>query len=164
MHKWSIQWSCTFNSPLEMNKLKLVNFTLSHKKANNTKLLSLSQTHSNTCNTFQIHLSPNTKLLGIILDSRLTWAPHYKKVWEKAVKWTMAFKHFARAAVGIQMNEGQKLYNVVAVPKITYAADLWYQSKMNSTGNNPLGFGPIMLTRQLKAIQRQAAISIMGSL
>jgi ribonuclease HI len=143
---------------------KLVNFTLSHEKADNTKLLSLSQTYGNTRNTFQIHPSPNAKLLGVILDSRLTWAAHYEKVREKAVRWTTAFKRFTRAAAGIRMNEARKLYNAVAVPKITYAADLWYRSKTNPTDNNPLGFGPIMLTRRLEAIQRQAAISITGGL
>ena len=73
-------WSKSFNSPLKMNKLTLVNFTMSSKKADNDKTLVLNYSHSNEQNTVQVCLSPNAKLLGVILDSRLTWAAHHKKV------------------------------------------------------------------------------------
>ena len=67
---------------------------------------------------FQIDASPNAKLLGVLLDSKLTWAAQHERVREKAVKWTMAFKRFTRAASDIRMNEALKLYNAVAIPKI----------------------------------------------
>ena len=73
-------WSKSFNSPLEMNKLMLVNFTMSSVKADNDKTLMLNYSHSNEQNTAQVCPSPNAKLLGVILDSRLTWAAHHKKV------------------------------------------------------------------------------------
>jgi len=158
-------WSKTYNSPLEMNKLTLVNFTMSHGKADNDKILVLKYTHGNDRNTVRVRPSPNAKLLGVILDSRLTWTAHHEKVREKAVKWTMAFKRFTRTASGMMMNEARKLYNAVAVPKITYAADLWFRSKKSSqTNRNPADFGPTLLTRRLESIQRQAAISITGGL
>jgi ribonuclease HI len=158
-------WSKTYNSPLEMNKLTLVNFTMSHEKADNDKILVLKYAHGNELNMVQVRPSTNTKLLGVILDSRLTWTAHHEKVRERAVKWTMAFKRFTRTASGMMMNEARKLYNAVAVPKITYAADLWFRSKKSThTDRNPPGFGPILLTRCLESIQRQAAISITGGL
>ena len=158
-------WSKSFNSPLEMNKLTLVNFTMSSVKADNDKTLVLNYSHGNEQNTVQVRPSPNAKLLGVILDSRLTWAAHHEKVREKAVKWTMAFKRFTRTASGMKMNEARKLYNAVAVPKITYAADLWYRTKKSPHSNRkPTGFGPANLTKRLESIQRQAAISITGGL
>ena len=77
----------------------------------------------------------------------------------------MAFKQFTRTASGMKMNEACKLYNVVAVPKITYATDLWYCPKKSPHSNcKPTGFGPTNLTKHLESIQRQAAISITGGL
>jgi ribonuclease HI len=158
-------WSKTFNSPLEMNKLMLVNFTMSHEKTDNDKILTLKHSHGGERKTVQVRPSPNAKLLGVILDSRLTWAAHHEKVREKAVKWTMAFKRFTRTAAGMGMNEARKLYNAVAVPKITYAADLWFRSKKSTrTDRNTTGYGPTLLTKRLESIQRQAAISITGGL
>ena len=42
------------------------------------------------------------------------------------MKWVMAFKQFAWPATGIQAKLMRQLYNSVAVPKLTYAAEVWY--------------------------------------
>lgn len=44
-------WSKSYNSPLEMNKLALINFTMSSEKANN-KTLILNYMHGNVQDTF----------------------------------------------------------------------------------------------------------------
>ena len=112
-----------------MNKLALVNFTLSHKKVSKADTLILTQPTRGSQLMHEIQASPHTKLLGILLNSKLTWKAQHEKVCEKVIKWTMAFKCFMRAATSIQMNEARKLYNMVAVPKITYTADLWFRPK-----------------------------------
>ena len=112
------EWSRTYNSPLEMNKLALVNFTLSQEKAAKANTLILAQPDNTGQHIHRIQASPQAKLLGVILDSKLTWKAQHERVREKAVKWTAAFKRFTRAASGIRMNEARKLYNAVAVPKI----------------------------------------------
>ncbi len=63
------------------------------------------------------------------------------------------------------MNEAHKLYNAVAVPKISYATDLWFCPKnAHKTDKNPAESGPHMITKQLESIQRNTAISITGML
>ena len=160
------EWSRTYNSPLEMNKLALVNFTLSHEKAAAAKTLNLVQSDGDTRVVHRIQASPHAKLLGVLLDSKLTWKAQHEKVREKAVKWTAAFKRFTRAASGIRMNEARKLYNAVAVPKISYAADLWFRPKNThkKADKNPTESGPRMITKRLESIQRNAAISITDAL
>lgn len=79
------------------------------------------------------------------------------------IKWTAAFKHFTKPTSGIRMKEVHKLYNAVAVPKICYTADLWYTPSC-STKANTHHTGPIGITNHLKSIQRQAAISITGTM
>jgi len=95
------EWSQMYNSPLEMNKLALVNFTLSHEKAAVAKTLNLTQSNSNTQLLHRIRASPHTKLLGIMLNSKLTWRAQHEKVCKKVVKWMAAFKRFTKAASGI---------------------------------------------------------------
>ena len=103
--------------------------------------------------------------MGVILDSKLAWKAQHERVREKAVKWTAAFKRFTRAASGIRMNEVRKLYNAVAVPKITYAADMWFRPKKSrGADRNRTDSGPRLLTKRLESIQRNAAISITGAL
>jgi len=148
-----------------MNKLTLVNFTLSHEKAANANTLNLTQPDSNGQIMHWIQANPHAKLLGVLLDSKLTWKAQHEKVREKAIKWTTAFKRFTRAAAGIRINEARKLYNAVAVPKISYAADLWFRLKsLRDTDRNSAESGPRLLTKRLEAIQRNAAISITGAL
>ena len=61
------------------------------------------------------------------------------------------------------MKEARKLYNAVAIPKICYAADLWY-TPPRSTKANTNQTGPKGITKRLESIQRQAAISITGAM
>ena len=159
------EWSRSYNSPLEMNKLALINFTLSHEKASRADTLVLTQPDIGGQLTHRIQASPHAKLLGVLLNSKLTWKAQHEKVRKKAIKWTTAFKRFTRAAAGIRMNEACKLYNAVAVPKITYAADLWFRPKsIRKTDRKLTEPGPRLLTKRLEAIQRNAAISITGAM
>ena len=105
------EWSRTYNSPLEMNKLALVNFTHSSEKAAKANTLILTQPDSGGQLVHRIQASPHAKFLGVLLDSKLTWKAQHEKVREKAIKWTTAFKRFTRAAAGIRMNEARKLYS-----------------------------------------------------
>jgi hypothetical protein len=85
-------WSRTYNSPLEMNKLTLVDFTHSHEKAKRVKPLILTQPIGVNKHIHQIKPSPNAKLLGVVFNERLSWLAQHERVREKAVKWTSAFK------------------------------------------------------------------------
>ena len=86
------EWSRTFNSPLEMSKLALVNFTLSPEKVAKATPLILTHPDTNGPTTHRLMAKPYAKLLGILLDSKLTWKAQHEKVREKAIKWTATFK------------------------------------------------------------------------
>ena len=75
-------WSQAYNSPLEMNKLALVDFTHPHEKAKNAKPLILTQSTGTGINvqTHQIKPSPSAKLLGVILNEKLSWSAQHKRV------------------------------------------------------------------------------------
>ena len=158
-------WSRTYNSPLEMNKLALVDFTHSHEKAKGVQPLTLTQPIGGINHIHQIKPSPNAKLLGVVLDERLSWSAQHERVREKAVKWTSAFRRYTKVTLGIRMIDARRLYNAVAVPRICYAADIWYHPRRaNRTNTNPASSGPRNLTKRLESIQRQAAIAITGAM
>ena len=132
-------WSRSYNSPLEMNKLALVDFMHSFKKASNAKVLTLMQTIGPDTFTHQVRPSPNAKLLGVIFNEKLNWSAQHEHVRKKAVKWTTAFKRFTKAASGIWMQDAQKLYKAVALPKICYASDLWFHTNRQRPARTAIG-------------------------
>ena len=71
-------WSHSYNSPLEMNKLALVDFTHSRDKARTAKPLELTQTTGTTRTNHTINPSPSAKLLGVIFDEKLTWTAQHE--------------------------------------------------------------------------------------
>jgi len=85
-------WSRTYNSPLEMNKLALVNFSHLQDKVTKAVKLSLTEPTQQGHKNHKIDNKPQVKLLGVILDSKLTWAAQHKKVRGTATKFTAAFK------------------------------------------------------------------------
>ena len=156
-------WSCTFSSPLEMNKLALVNFShLQAKIAEAEKLTPIQPTPKGN-KKHELTAKPQAKLLGVLLDSKLNWTAQHEKVRGIVMKFTAAFRRYTKVASGIQPTKVLRLYNAVAIPRITYAADIWYKpphrqdTKARSTGT-------VKLTRQLELIQRQAAIAITGAM
>ena len=83
------EWSRSYNPPLEMSKLTLLNFTLSHEKAAKANPLTLNHPATSGPTSHWLTATPHVKLLGVLLDSRLTWKSQHEKVREKAVKWTV---------------------------------------------------------------------------
>ena len=156
-------WSQTYNSPLEMNKLALVNFSRSQDKVTKAVKLSLTEPTQQGHKNHAIDGKPQAKLLGVILDSKLTWAAQHEKVRGTATKFTAAFKRYTKAASGIRPAEALKLYNAVAVPRICYASDVWYKPP-HRRAKRARQQGAVRLTKQLESIQRQAAIAITGAM
>ena len=73
-----------------------------------------------------IATQPVHKFIGVMVDQELHWRQQANYVMAKASKWVLAFRRLAQPASGVKMQLMQQLYCVVAVPKITYTADIWY--------------------------------------
>ena len=156
-------WSRSHSSPLEMNKLALVNFSHSlTRQARASELILLQQTQDGPV-PHPVKASTQAKLLGVILDTRLNWKAQQEKVREKAVKFTTAFRRFTRPSSGIRPTEAAKLYNAVIVPRICYASDVWYTPPSKGTRGGRRQ-GSIHFTNRIESIQRQAAIAITGAM
>ncbi len=122
-------WSHTYSSPLEMNKLALVNFSHSQMKVKDAENLTLLQTTPKGTVRHELAAKPQAKLLGVLLDSKLNWTAQHKKVRGNAMKFMAAFKRYTKAASGIRPKEALKLYNAVAVPRMK-----WHRGQERGNG------------------------------
>ncbi|KAF5327397.1 hypothetical protein D9619_004072 [Psilocybe cf. subviscida] len=90
-------------------------------------------------------------------------APGLDAAISKTHKWVMLFKRLARTARGLNGALMRHLYRAVGLPKLTYAADIWYEP-LHIKPNNQKRTGSVQALQQLQQIQRQAAIAITGAL
>ena len=73
-----------------------------------------------------ISLQVSHRFLGVMVDQGLRWRQHVDHALAKLTKWTLAFRRLARPGSGIRMKLMRQIFCVVALLKMTYAADVWY--------------------------------------
>jgi hypothetical protein len=66
------------------------------------------------------------KFLGVFMDEELRWNVQAEKAIAKAAKWTLLFHRLAKPSTGVRAKLMRQLYHAVAIPKFTYAADVWF--------------------------------------
>ena len=93
------------------------------------------------------------KFLGILLDQELCWNHQSGSTIVKASKWVMAFRRLARPSAGVCPRLKRQLYNVVAVQKMTYVADVWYTPVNKQAGGMWLS-GLVGIMGKLSSLQR----------
>jgi len=103
------------------------------------------------------------KYLGVRIDSKLGWSEQAQASNASAARWIMQFKRLTRPSTGVSPKLMRQLYLSVAIPKLTYGADIWYTPPYKPTGatNNS---GSVGVLKTLQKTQRLATISIVGAL
>jgi hypothetical protein len=103
------------------------------------------------------------KYLGVIIDPKLRWAGHHQRVVANATWWSHQVSRLSKVSGGMPPKRMRQLYNTVAVPAFTYAADVWYTGVHSSpTGLKRLG--SIAITKKLSSVQRHITKAITGAL
>ena len=94
------------------------------------------------------HIKPQYqhKFLGVHFDQELHWDIHAEKTLPKAAKWTLQWRR-------LYMTYMRHLYCAVAIPKITYTADVWFNPLQRKEGQKRTS-GWVGLVRKLTSIQR----------
>jgi hypothetical protein len=102
------------------------------------------------------------KFLGVIINQELNWKEHEAYAIGKGSKWVSQIARLSRTASGISLQQMRQMYLTAAVPKMAYAADVWYRPiKETKSGKRT---GSIGVTKKLATIQRTAALTITGAL
>ncbi|KAF5386185.1 hypothetical protein D9615_002532 [Tricholomella constricta] len=103
------------------------------------------------------------RFLGVMVDDKLRWKQHAKYALGKGTKYALMFKCITRPSTGIKPDFMEQLFTAVAVPKFTYAADVWY-TPIRRKPRNKRDSGSVGPAKQLAKIQRLALIAITGSM
>jgi hypothetical protein len=147
----AFEWSAAHNSKFEVTKFALIDFSRNKNIARPP--IRLRQTV----------ITPTTshKFLGVIFDQELRWKLQVEHAVAKASRWVSLFKRIARNRSGLSSPLLRRLYKAVAIPKITYAADVWF-TPIHQPPGAKRRLGSVGAANRLTRVQRQAAIAITG--
>ncbi|KZV95075.1 hypothetical protein EXIGLDRAFT_611043 [Exidia glandulosa HHB12029] len=150
-------WARDHNSPWELSKTKVLDFCTKQKRK------ALRQPRADLLIADQRVENVETfKFLGVILDSALTFRPHAETAVKKGMRYVSAISRLARTTKGVSGEIARRLYVAVAVPRMTYAGDVWF-TPVRELPNGRLS-GSVGFTRRLAQVQRVAATRITGAM
>ena len=156
-------WSLTHNSPFELSKLALMDFPRTPQDRASTNLTITRRNANDTTTSQTVNSVTSYKYLGVLFDPKLRWTAHCAKVTASATWWSFQIARLSRISGGMPPNRVRQLYNTVAVPAFTYAADVWYTG-IHKPSDSPKSRGSIAVTNKLISVQRRVAKTIIGSL
>ena len=152
-------WSESHNSQFELSKLALMNFTT--RRSVDTPL-TLTHPLSNSTTTIKPLLT--YKFLGIMFDPKLKWNAQAERTIRSAEAWINLVRRLACTSTGISAKGMRLLYTAVAIPRITYAAEVWYTLPHFSKTSTMRRAGNVKLTQRLTSAQRRATITMLGAM
>ena len=158
-----LDWSHSHNSQFELSKLAVMDFPRPNTKTVSPSLTITTRNQPNTTPNNTITNVQTYKYLGVIFDPKLTWKAHIAKTTAKAVRWNQQLTRIAKSAGGLSPNNTRLLFNTVAIPALTYAADVWYIPPFKMAHSQKSG-GLVGVTKILDSIQGTAARHITGGI
>ena len=134
-NNWAHNQELQFSS----KKTEIVLFTNKRKPAFGTLCL----------NGHQLVISKEARLLGITLDSKLTWKPHITRIARKATAALLQCRQIVGKAWGLNPTNMRWIYTAMIRPVITYACTSWVG-----------GLNKKYLVKKLARVQRLACLMI----
>lgn len=104
------------------------------------------------------------KYLGVLMDDELRWKEQAEYATAKATKWVMMLRRIGRPSTGLNTKLLRQLYLSVAVPKMTYAIDVWWTPVRPPPPGKKQHLGSVGFTKRLEGVQRMATLAITGAL
>jgi ribonuclease HI len=158
------EWSREHNSKFEVNKFNLVHFTQKKDVSTHDPKKRVRKARPPlTLGGTTIQPSKSTKFLGVILDEELRWNEQAKYAVGRASKYALLFRRLTRQSTGLKQDFMGRLYTTVILPKMLYAADVWYTPLHRPPGNKKEA-GSVGFTKQMAKVQRIALLAMSGTL
>ena len=154
----AFDWSESHNSPFELSKLALMDFS---PKAYEESTLTISHPQTNRSTT--IKSLQSHRFLGVMFDPKLRWNIQNERATRLAETWINLVRRLARTSTGLSARGMRQLYVAIAIPKMTYAADVWYTLPHKASESSKNRTGSVKFTNKIQSAQGQAVISMLGA-
>jgi ribonuclease HI len=102
------------------------------------------------------------KLLGVILDHKLSFRNHVELAQRRGTKAVLALSRISSPTFGLPHSYTRQLFQTVVVPRMEYALPVWYRPVMER--EHARRGGTVWIAKVLGKVQRQACKLITGSL
>jgi hypothetical protein len=155
----AFDWSENHNSQFELSKLALMDF--SPKPYQET---SLTISHPRTNRSTTVKSVQTYRFLGVLFDPKLKWKAQSERATRSAEAWINLVRRLARTSTGLSAKGMRQLYVSIAIPKMSYAADVWYTLPHKTNELSKKRTGSIKFTHKLQSAQRRATISMLGAM
>lgn len=119
--KGAFDWSESHNSQFEPSKLAIVDFSTEPQPSAPLTITHPLSHRITTINSVQLH-----RFLGVLFDPKLKWTAQRDQAARSAAVWINLVRRLARTSTGISAKGMRQLYISVAIPKMSYAAEVWY--------------------------------------
>lgn len=120
IHEKAAEWARRTGSVFAPQKYEMVHFAKGKKDLEPEAPLDLP--------TARVQPSKTARLLGVILDKKLSGLPHAERLRERATISIRGMQAIAGSTWGITLQQGVQLYKATILPKITYASSAWFRS------------------------------------
>ena len=157
--KGAFDWSESHNSQFELSKLAIMDFSTKPQPS-----APLTITHPLSHRITTIKSVQSYRFLGVLFDPKLKWTAQRDQAARSAAAWINLVRRLARTSTGISAKGMRQLYISVAIPKMSYAAEVWYIVPHLSTATAQKRTGAIKFTQKLISEQRRATITILGAM
>jgi hypothetical protein len=123
-HLRCLGWARRHGMRFAPTKYELIHFTRSRSLFNLRASVYLDGTEKQP--------SPDIRVLGVWLDTKLRWSAHLRKVQQKATAQTGALTRITAATWGASFSRARQVYSAVVRPALAYGAGIWH-----TPGTNP---------------------------
>ncbi|OJA18739.1 hypothetical protein AZE42_12536 [Rhizopogon vesiculosus] len=147
------EWSRDHNSRFETSKFALMDFSMNRRKDRPNMHIQGAI----------IQPTPTHRFLGVIVDQGLRWNAQVDNALARGTAYILQLRRLSSSSKGLPMRLMRQLYQAVALPKMLYAADLWF-SPILRENTNSLQHGSIGVAKRISSIQRIATLAITGAL
>lgn len=119
-------WGATHKLTFSLEKTQYIAFT---KKVSEIKVVM---------NNVELNRLKNIKLLGVIIDERLSFFAHIRHAIQKATRVYKALCLYVRPTWGLHPDNVETIYRCVIEPIVTYAAGIWGKTAERPTAKKLL--------------------------